>query len=179
MDSDTLNSISLKFDTTPGELARLNKRPLAGFSIFSGDVSWEREGGREGGRERGKERGREGEGGREGGRERIKEGQREVGREGERGGREGGRKRREGGRERGGREGGREGENLGRREGGREGENLGRREGGREGGRKEASCVVMILKHFPTLLIPFWVQSSLQSQGTQFITHSAWWTENG
>ena len=39
MDNDTLNSISLKFDTTPAELARLNKRTLASYSIFPGDVS--------------------------------------------------------------------------------------------------------------------------------------------
>ena len=38
MDGDTLNSISLKFDTTPAQLARFNKRTLAGFSIFTGDV---------------------------------------------------------------------------------------------------------------------------------------------
>jgi hypothetical protein len=38
MDGDTLNSISLKFDTTPAQLARFNKRTLAGFSMFTGDV---------------------------------------------------------------------------------------------------------------------------------------------
>lgn len=39
MDSDTLNSIAIKFETTPTDLARLNKKPLANFTIFSGDVS--------------------------------------------------------------------------------------------------------------------------------------------
>ena len=46
MDGDTLNSISLKFDTTPAELARFNKKTVAGFSIFPGDVREGEGGGR-------------------------------------------------------------------------------------------------------------------------------------
>lgn len=37
MDCDTLNSISVKFDTTPGEIARLNRKTVAG-TVFSGEV---------------------------------------------------------------------------------------------------------------------------------------------
>ena len=39
MEGDSLNSIALKFDTTPAVLARLNKRSQAGFSLFPGNVS--------------------------------------------------------------------------------------------------------------------------------------------
>ena len=39
MENDTLVSIALKFDTTPGEIARINNKLLAGFScIHPGQV---------------------------------------------------------------------------------------------------------------------------------------------
>ena len=39
MENDTLSSIAVKFETTPAELARLNKKPLGATSaIFSGEV---------------------------------------------------------------------------------------------------------------------------------------------
>lgn len=39
MDHDTLNSIAVKFETTPAELARLNKKPLGPTStVFTGEV---------------------------------------------------------------------------------------------------------------------------------------------
>ena len=39
METDTLNSIAVKFETTPTELARLNKKPLGATStIFTGEV---------------------------------------------------------------------------------------------------------------------------------------------
>ena len=71
MDGDTLNSISLKFDTTPAQLARFNKRTLAGFSMFTGDV-------REGVTEWKKGRGEEGEGGGKKGREGKKGGRKGI-----------------------------------------------------------------------------------------------------
>lgn len=40
MDNDTLSSIAVKFETTPAELARLNKKPLGvNSTIFTGEVS--------------------------------------------------------------------------------------------------------------------------------------------
>jgi hypothetical protein len=42
MELDTLNSIAVKFETTPAELARLNKKPLGPTStVFTGEVSIE------------------------------------------------------------------------------------------------------------------------------------------
>ena len=39
MECDSLNSIALKFDTTPSEIARLNKKPPGlSFSLFPGEV---------------------------------------------------------------------------------------------------------------------------------------------
>ena len=38
MENDTLVSIALKFDTTPGEIAHINNKLLAGFSIHPGQV---------------------------------------------------------------------------------------------------------------------------------------------
>ena len=39
MERDSLNSIALKFDTTPSEIARLNKKPPGlSFSLFPGEV---------------------------------------------------------------------------------------------------------------------------------------------
>lgn len=41
MECDTLNSIALKFDTTPSEIAHLNKKPPGlSFSLFAGEVCW-------------------------------------------------------------------------------------------------------------------------------------------
>ncbi len=53
MECDTLNTIALKFETTPGKLAQINKKPLgSSFVLFPGDVSGEGEGEGEGERER-------------------------------------------------------------------------------------------------------------------------------
>lgn len=39
MQHDTLNSIAVKFETTPAELARLNRKPLGATStVFNGEV---------------------------------------------------------------------------------------------------------------------------------------------
>lgn len=39
MENETLSSIAVKFETTPAELARLNKKPLGATSaIFTGEV---------------------------------------------------------------------------------------------------------------------------------------------
>ena len=39
MDSDTLISIALKFDTTPAEIARVNKKPFFGnVPVYPGEV---------------------------------------------------------------------------------------------------------------------------------------------
>jgi len=41
MECDTLNSIALKFDTTPSEIAHLNKKPPGlAFSLLPGEVCW-------------------------------------------------------------------------------------------------------------------------------------------
>ena len=41
MDNDSLSSIAVKFETTPAELARLNKKPLGvNSTIFTGEVSY-------------------------------------------------------------------------------------------------------------------------------------------
>ena len=39
MDRDTIQGIAVKFETTPSEIARINKKPTLTFSIFPGDVS--------------------------------------------------------------------------------------------------------------------------------------------
>ena len=40
MDRDTIQGIAVKFETTPSEIARINKKPTLTFSIFPGDVSY-------------------------------------------------------------------------------------------------------------------------------------------
>ena len=39
MERDTIQGIAVKFETTPSEIARINKKPTLTFSIFPGDVS--------------------------------------------------------------------------------------------------------------------------------------------
>ena len=39
MDRDSIQSIAVKFETTPSEIARINKKQTLTFSIFPGDVS--------------------------------------------------------------------------------------------------------------------------------------------
>ncbi len=74
MECDTLNTIALKFETTPSKLAQVNKKASgSSFVLFPGDVSWRERGrGRKDERREWEGRGMEREEEREGGRRKGK-----------------------------------------------------------------------------------------------------------